>query len=637
MRARRPVRKLVGLWWLWLLFLPGLLLLPSGTGTGQATKSDVLLSSHNLSATGPGPVTSSEQDACLFCHTPHSSIVDVTPLWNHELSTQTYNTYTSSTYDAGPATPSTGVSKLCLSCHDGTVALGQTVSEGLIPTIGSMSPQAVLGTDLTNDHPLGVQPVDDGQLVLSLFQSPPRSSDPAVQLPSGRIECTSCHDPHSQALDAVAQDFLVRSNSGGVVCLACHDPNRPQPNALNGWFSGAHSTAANTVPTSVSFGPYGSVTANACGNCHSLHGIGAASAARLLRAAEEATCNLCHAGVNASPPLPNVLGEFAKTFAHPTTMLSGLHDAAENAFPLSTNRHAECTDCHNPHGASSTGGAVSPPGVEAALLGASGFNGGTPLQPAANEFEVCYKCHADSTNKPQATPGYSAFGRTPRRQTDNLVPDPYNARLEFNSTVSRHDVASPRGGPGSNNTVPSLRPAIRLPNGTPGRSLAVGTYIYCTDCHNNEAARNFGGTGPNGPHASTNQHLLVQPHPMNPPPAVPGDQLGEVVFISGAVTYPLCNMCHYIDRAENPNAILNDGTFRHRIHIRGGSLSCDNCHDPHGIQGGNLVNNPSLINWDLAMVGPNTANQGPRLDRAGVYSGSCFLRCHNNNHNPRSY
>src|SRR3989304_4969727 len=57
--------------------------------------------------------------------------------------------------------------------------------------------EAVLGpTALTNDHPLGVQPVDDGQLVLGLFQNPAVSGDPAVKLPASRIECTSCHHPH---------------------------------------------------------------------------------------------------------------------------------------------------------------------------------------------------------------------------------------------------------------------------------------------------------------------------------------------------------------------------------------------------------------------------------------------------------
>src|SRR3989338_2254650 len=317
-----------GLLWVGLgLAAAASLLLPSGTGSGAGTKADVLLSKHNLSVTGPGPVTSAAQDACIFCHTPHSSYVDVKPLWNHTLSTQTYTTYTSSTYDAGAATPAAGAPKLCWSCHDGTVALGQTVLQGLITTTGSMRPEAVLGpTDLTNDHPLGVQPADDGPLVLGLFQNPAVSGDPAVKLPASRIECTSCHDPHSQALDPSAQDFLVRSNSAGAVRRAPHAPSRAQPTALNGCLAGAHSPATNSAPTTpaTSFGPYGTVSANACGNCHRLHSTGATAAARLLRFAEESTCNLCHAGTNVTPVLRNVMGEFSKAYAHPTTTLSGL-------------------------------------------------------------------------------------------------------------------------------------------------------------------------------------------------------------------------------------------------------------------------------------------------------------------------
>ncbi len=603
---------------------------PSGTSRGAGTKSDVVLSKHNLSVTGPGPVTSAAQDACIFCHTPHSSYVDVKPLWNHTLSTQTYNTYTSSTYDAGAATPAAGVSKLCLSCHDGTVALGQTVLQGLITTTGSMRPEAVLGpADLTNDHPLGVQPVDDGQLVLGLFQNPAVSGDPAVKLPASRIECTSCHDPHSQALDPSAQDFLVRSNSAGAVCLACHDPSRAQPNALNGWLTGAHSTATNTVPTTpaTSFGPYGTVNANACGNCHRLHSTGATAAARLLRFAEESTCNLCHAGTNVTPALLNVTGEFSKTYAHPTTTLSGLHDPAENAFPLSGSRHAECPDCHNPHAASGTGGAASPPGLQAALLGASGYNGGSALRPASNEYEICFKCHADSGNQ----------GGSPSRQLNSV-----NPRLEFASSVARHNVSSPRGGSGSNNTVPSLRPTILYPNGARGRSLGAGTYIYCTDCHNADDARRFGGAGPNGPHGSTNLQILVRPHPRNGAPASPGGLMGTVPFTSGPVTYPLCNMCHALDRNDIDQAVaqplFDDATFRHLSHIDGSQLkvSCDNCHDPHGIHGGNPTNNPSLINFDIVRVGPGSRG-GPQLIRSGTYKGNCDLMCHQVDHRSRGY
>lgn len=608
-----------------------LLLLPSPTGAGAGNKSDVLVSKHNLSVTGPGPVTSQSQDACIFCHTPHTSYVDVKPLWNHQLAIQTYNTYVSSTYDGGPSTPSAGVSRLCLSCHDGTVALGQTVSEGLIPTSGSLGPDALLTTNLTNDHPLGIAPVDDGQLALSLFQSPPVSGDPTVTLPGGRVECTSCHDPHTQNVDATAQSFLARSNSGGAICLACHDTTRPQPNVLNGWLTGAHATATNTVPTTSAFGPYGTVNANACGNCHLLHNAGAASAARLLRASEESACSPCHSGSNVTPALLNVLGAFTKTYAHPTTTVSGQHDPAENAFPLSTSRHSECADCHNPHPASAVGGAASPPGLQAALLGTSGYNGGSPLRPASNEYEVCFKCHADSTNKPQNTPGYSVYGRIPQRLTDSAVADPHNLRLKFASAVSRHNVSSPRQRTSAE--VPSLRTNMLNLDGSPGRSLGSGTSIYCTDCHSNDQARKSLGSGPNGPHGSTWNHLLERRYDLEVPPAVPGDNAPGVTYVSGINgTAGVCYKCHDID-----NSIIQDQSFgKHHRHIIGEPTSCSTCHDPHGIHGGNATNNYNLVNFDVSIVGPNR-NGELRFVRTGTFQGECYLNCHGTSHNPKSY
>src|SRR5512134_3498758 len=100
-----------------------------------AKKPEVSQSKHNLSATypvtpDPRDVRSAETQVCAFCHTPHGARTDVTPLWNRQDSGATYTTYTSTSYDAQnitaefQATPA-GSSKLCLSCHDGTIALGQ--------------------------------------------------------------------------------------------------------------------------------------------------------------------------------------------------------------------------------------------------------------------------------------------------------------------------------------------------------------------------------------------------------------------------------------------------------------------------------------------------------------------------------
>jgi hypothetical protein len=191
-------------------------------------KQAVIGSQHDLTATGGGPVKSAVTDACVFCHAPHNIMPNISPLWDHALSSQSYTTYTSSTYTSGAQTPAAGSSKLCLSCHDGTVAVGLTGTQGLITTSGAMSPLDVLGMDLSHSHPLSMTPVDDGVLVPSLFTTPPSTKDPAVHLVSGKIECTTCYDPHVPNNDPAVPMFLVRSNSGSAIRLACHDPTRSQ-------------------------------------------------------------------------------------------------------------------------------------------------------------------------------------------------------------------------------------------------------------------------------------------------------------------------------------------------------------------------------------------------------------------------
>lgn len=605
----------------------------SGAAWGQSRPSDVINSVHNLSASGTGPVRSSQTQVCIFCHAPHNVLVATKPLWNHQLSTQTYNLYTSSTLSATIEQPSAGVSKVCLSCHDGTVALGQTVANGLISTTGSMPADDVLGTDLRNDHPVTFVPLNDGQLVPSLFQTPPIAGDSSVKLYDGRVECTSCHNPHTENLDVVARKFLVRSNQSGALCLACHDPSRPQPNQLNGWTNGAHRTSTNTAPTTALFGPYGTVAANACVNCHLDHNASSSASPRLLRGYEENACSQCHSGTNLTPTLLNVLGEFSKARSHPTTTLSGSHDANENTFPLNSSRHAECMDCHNSHAASNAGGSTTPPAVQSPLLGASGVDattGSSPLKPASNQYEICFKCHANSTNKPQNV-NYVAYGRTPFRVTYSATADPYNKRLQFNSAVARHNVTNPRQRTSAQ--VPSVRANMLTFSGASGRSLGSGTYIYCTDCHSSNQAQVSGGTGPNGPHGSTWDHLLERRYAVEIPPATPGNSTSGVTYIAGVSgTYALCYKCHDID-----NSILQDRSFtKHVRHIESANASCSTCHDPHGINGGNTTNNFSSVNFDTRIVGPSTGGI-LRFERTGTFTGRCYLRCHGNNHNPRSY
>jgi predicted CXXCH cytochrome family protein len=194
-------------------------------------------SSHDLSSGGPLTDASTDEDQiCVFCHTPHNAGVAV-PLWNHQATVAGYTVYDSSTMQATAGSPPGGISALCLSCHDGTVAVNNLYNPpndlGADPTMGSgtelnasfqIDPNrpAYTGTDLSDDHPVsfaydGTLAGDDGNL------ETPASTDwvdagQTVPLFAGNLECASCHDPH----DDTVEPFLVKSNGASALCKTCH-------------------------------------------------------------------------------------------------------------------------------------------------------------------------------------------------------------------------------------------------------------------------------------------------------------------------------------------------------------------------------------------------------------------------------
>src|SRR5689334_3010708 len=129
---------------------------------GVSARADSVVNTvHNLSVYGPGAIKSmTESNACVFCHTTHHS-GGATPLWNHILTSVTnYIVYSSPTFEAmGLTIPQpNGASRLCLGCHDGTVALGSVNSRTSPITmqnnVTTISGHANLGTDLSGDHPI---------------------------------------------------------------------------------------------------------------------------------------------------------------------------------------------------------------------------------------------------------------------------------------------------------------------------------------------------------------------------------------------------------------------------------------------------------------------------------------------------
>jgi hypothetical protein len=274
--------------------------------------------------------------------------------------------YTSSSLDAnviqGQLDQPGGSSKLCLSCHDGTLAVGnvnvlngqgslQTQAGVSIPMLGTgtggvMPPGAGettgftrnLGADLRNDHPISVtynsllatrdgelRPVDAAQKwppgsgsvigVRAPGYRPPAPLESTGVLGAGQIQCGTCHDPHIRETDATRgnQKFLrlnrfqetppsaAYSAAGDIVCLACHDRNL----AVGVWASSAHANpqvATQTYTASAAglreFPADLPVWRAACLNCHDPHTVQGAQ--HLTREGTNSTASPKAAGASAS-------------------------------------------------------------------------------------------------------------------------------------------------------------------------------------------------------------------------------------------------------------------------------------------------------------------------------------------------
>jgi predicted CXXCH cytochrome family protein len=169
---------------------------------------------HNLN-NYPG-VTLPGNQVCLPCHTPHNALLpgEENVLWNHAETQETFTMYSSS------AGQPEGASKMCLSCHDGVTAI-----DSYGGNIGSivLTGDAALGTDLSDDHPIGIEYPSDpaGYNDPSTFD-PGINYGPGVQLVeingTERVECTSCHEPHNNGLS----NFLRVPLQESYICLQCH-------------------------------------------------------------------------------------------------------------------------------------------------------------------------------------------------------------------------------------------------------------------------------------------------------------------------------------------------------------------------------------------------------------------------------
>ncbi|MEZ6190456.1 MAG: cytochrome c3 family protein [Phycisphaerales bacterium] len=510
---------------------------------------DVASTRHNLSATGPGPVrVEGSAGVCRFCHTPHSAN-PIAPLWNRDDPGTYYQTYESTTLVADVGQP-TGSSRLCLSCHDGTIALTQTYNPRNAPGGSTVfitsADRGFIGTDLGDDHPISFT-YDSGLAMLKGNLRDPSTLPPQLPLDhENRVQCATCHEPHDDSFG----HFLRMDNTASGLCISCHDQE--------GWATSAHATSPASLAGSVEIWDNleaATVREAACESCHRPHTAGGRQ--RLLRReAEEENCMACHDGSVARTDLRAALNALS---THPVRLTTGVHDPAEN--PATMSEHVECADCHNPHRTASSGPAQAP-FIKPSMAGAIGVtNAGLTPGEAQYEYEVCYKCHG---SRNVSTP-----------TIDRVFDNSDIAKAFQPANASYHPVEAQGRNPG---TVSLLQ------------NYNAASIIYCTDCHGSDDPN-----GASGPHGSRYEPLLKN------------NYTTRDNTVESPLAYAMCYQCH------NRASILGDETFpEHKMHIVDENTSCATCHDPHGVrENTHLINfDRSVVEPASNGVGPTFNDLG---------------------------
>ena len=273
----------------------------SNSGGIINTRHNMTQSTIGAGATVMNPYRNDYEQVCVYCHTPHgaSGAIDA-PLWNRTLPVGPYTTYEQlNTPTINGTITQPGINSLtCLSCHDGTLGIdsiinmpgsgnysadqeltqnnafldtwdnsagadatvhigldAENIGDGCLachdPAAGIVGAGATdfrvfaLGTDLRDDHPIGVNYPTGARIGtefnatsglttnLAFFDNNGngRADGNEIRLydtgQGPEVECASCHDPHGVSSTGSPDGtnfptFLRATNSVSNVCLTCH-------------------------------------------------------------------------------------------------------------------------------------------------------------------------------------------------------------------------------------------------------------------------------------------------------------------------------------------------------------------------------------------------------------------------------
>lgn len=244
-----------------------------GLGAGSAfalsaAGSGVLGSVHDMrnSATVGAVDAGGNDRVCAFCHTPHhaqtnATVDDYYPLWSRQLDTSVFTAYGSATINAvdWAADPAVGPTRLCMSCHDGSIApdqhYGAAGSATLLTNdtfghsgVGTLASGAA---GLTNDHPVGFNYNDvaagptvntddtagvtavankDNYIRIAAGGALKYKTNPGISVESRLFQgqymtCATCHDVHNKknvSSGETANYLVLGQQKDSALCLTCH-------------------------------------------------------------------------------------------------------------------------------------------------------------------------------------------------------------------------------------------------------------------------------------------------------------------------------------------------------------------------------------------------------------------------------
>lgn len=404
------------------------------------------------------------------------------------------------------------------------------------------------------------------------------------------------------------------------------------------------------APSAGAAGPYsnphagGSATTDSCAACHRTHD-GQTRALVETASAQHAVCLTCHDGTGAAT---NVGAEFSgapandvaagKYYQHPVMSSSATRHTSgqSDEFAGVSNRHTECTDCHNPHKVNtSLAAAPSPAGWTASgsLAGVTGVSQ-TKLwmNPISNEYQLCLKCHSSYTVLPAgAKDKVAEFDRS-------------------TTTGSFHPIEA-----AGKNTTAAMDAS--LAGGKLWNTFTSTSTIRCTQCHAD--SRLVGNPAVPGTPATT---ARLAPHASRNPSLLIANYNGTVLksknsaYASyGATDFALCFLCHretpFSSQKSGTTATnFNKGTgadaeslhYKHTadiadkgsggtdIKVAGagqGNAICAECHyNSHG-----SPTTKGLVVFAPAVQGYPTLTSAP-VWTPGAAGGTCTLTCHGKQH-----